>query len=171
MPMELNVGVCRKIGQPDYGSLGATCSVKVELSGSLIFDDPDAFQRHVRQAYAACERAVDDQLGGQQQPSPAGNASTRSEAPVRRTGTDAGHQSGNGNGRRPVTEKQLTYIRQLSGQIKGLGVRRLDTLADNMYGKPLAGLTSFEASGVIDCLKGIKAGEIDLHAALDGASK
>jgi hypothetical protein len=35
MPMKLNVGLCRKVGQPDYGSLGASCNVEVELSGSL----------------------------------------------------------------------------------------------------------------------------------------
>ncbi len=175
MPMKLNVGVCRKIGQPDYGSLGATCNVEVELSSSLIFDDPDAFRRTVHQVYAACERAVDEQLGAQQQPSSAtGDHGQAEPPPQRNNGTDAGHHNGNGhngNGGRGASDKQLTYVRQLAGQIKGLGVRRLDTLAQNMFGKPLAGLTSLDASGMIDCLKGIKGGEIDLQAALNGAPK
>ena len=167
MPMKLNVGVCRKIGQPDYGSLGASCNAEVELSSSLIFDDPEAFQRTVRQVHAACDRAVDEQLGTQQQPS---NGHTE---PPRNNGADAGHRNGNGqnsNGGRSASDKQLAYIRQLSGKIKGLGVRRLDTLAQNMFGKPLAGLTSLDASGMIDTLKGITAGEIDLQAVLDGAA-
>ena len=171
MPMKLNVGVCRKLGQPDYGSLGASCSVEVELAGSLTLDDPDAFHKCVRQAYAACERAVDEQLGTQQQTGGADNGNGRARTPTPDRGsTDAGQRNGNGNGARPVTDKQMTYIRRLSDQIKGLGVRRLDTLADNMYGKSLAGLSSFEASGVIDCLKGIKAGEINIDNALNGAA-
>ena len=170
MPMKLNVGVYRKIDLQNYGSLGASCNAEVELSGSLIFDDPEAFQRTVRQVYATCERAVDEQLGTQQQPS---DGQGQGEPPQRNYGADAGHRNGaghNGNGSRGASDKQLTYVRQLAGQIKGLGVRRLDTLAQNMFGKPLAGLTSLDASGMIDCLKGVKAGEIDLQAALDGAA-
>lgn len=35
MPITLNVGLSKKIGLPDYGSLGASCNVQVELDGSL----------------------------------------------------------------------------------------------------------------------------------------
>jgi hypothetical protein len=171
MPMKLNVGVCRKVGQPDYGSLGASCDVQLELSDSLVFDDPDAFQQRVRQAYAACEQAVDEQLGTKQRSSGSSNGHAQAESPSRHTGgADAGHQNGNGTAGRGASEKQVTYVRQLSGQIKGLGVRKLESLAQNMFGKPVAGLSSLDASGLIDTLKAIKAGEIDLDAALNGAA-
>ncbi|NQU24428.1 MAG: hypothetical protein HQ567_24360 [Candidatus Nealsonbacteria bacterium] len=171
MPMKLNVGVSRKIGQPDYGSLGATCIVEVELSSALLQDDLEGFHRQVRAAYDACRQAVSDEL--------ARNQSAGLETNHRRAGTqtppesDPGHQNSNGhnaNVGRGASERQLAYIRQLSGQIKGLGVRRLDTLADTMLGKPIASLTSLDASGLIDTLKAIKAGEIDPDAALRGAA-
>ncbi len=177
MPMKLNVGVCRKIGQPDYGSIGASCNVELELSGSLLKDDPEAFGQQVGSAYAACRQAVSDELARHQQADGPTTSGSQRRAPSRPAPAANPPQNGgavtngNGSGGRQATDKQMTYIRQLSGQIKGLGVRRLDTLSGNMYGKPVVELSSFEASGLIDCLKGIKADEIDLQAALSGAAK
>ena len=34
MPLKLNVGVSRKVGLPDYGSVGASCNVEVELDST-----------------------------------------------------------------------------------------------------------------------------------------
>ena len=53
MPLTLNIGLSKKIGQPDFGSLGASCSVAVELDSTLIRDDLDTFHTQVRRAYAA----------------------------------------------------------------------------------------------------------------------
>jgi hypothetical protein len=39
MPLKLNVSLSKKIGLPDYGSLGASCHVEVELDGSLLEGD------------------------------------------------------------------------------------------------------------------------------------
>jgi len=174
MPMKLNVGVCRKVGQPDYGSLGASCDVQLELSSSLIFDDPAVFQQHVRQAYAACERAVDEQLGFKQQSNGSANGHAQAERSESKAPHSGNGSNGNGhstNGARLASEKQITYVRQLAGRISGLGVRNLETLAQKMFGKPLAGLSSLDASGLIDCLKDIKEGAIDLDTALNGAAK
>ncbi len=62
MPLKLSVGVSRKVGQPGYGSLGASCGVELECESAILRDDPEEFERRARSAYAACARAVDAEL-------------------------------------------------------------------------------------------------------------
>ena len=186
MPLTLNVGISKKVGLPDYGSVGATCNVSVELDAALLTRDPDAFQRHVRNAYAACSQAVNDELARQTTPgmaAPSGNGVHTAAAPngngngaaqaapanaAAGNGT-SGNGNGNGNGSHAASQKQMGYVNQLARQIRGLGVRKLDSLTGKMFGKPLAGLSSLDASSLIDTLKAIKDGSVSLEAALNGA--
>src|SRR4051794_20452960 len=68
VPLKLNVSVSRKIGQPDYGSLGASCALELELNEGILHSDLDGFQRQVRDAYVACNQAVSDELSRHQAP-------------------------------------------------------------------------------------------------------
>jgi len=180
MPLKLNVGISKKAGLPNYGSLGASCSVELELDGSLLQDDLEGFHQRVRRVYVACSQAVRDELARQQQAEAHGETppppSTSEETASR---SSAANDNGNGNGRRdgqdeggrngqPATARQLDYATRLAGQIRGLGSRRLAALAQQLFAKPLAELGSAEASGLIDTLKRIKAGQVDLQAALRG---
>lgn len=170
MPLKLNIGLSKKLGLPDYGSLGASCSVEVELDGALLQQDLDAFHGHVRNAYAACSQAVNDELARQR--SANGNGTATSAESTRLTqspGTGQRTNGSNGNGHW-ATDKQLGYARQLATQIEGLGVRRLEALANKMFAKPIAELSTLDASGLINTLKEIKAGRVNLDDVLNGVA-
>ncbi len=62
MPMKLNVGVSRKVGMPDYGSVGASCNLEMELDAGLLEKDLDGFHARIRGAYVAAHQAVHDEL-------------------------------------------------------------------------------------------------------------
>jgi hypothetical protein len=172
MPLTLSLGLSKKIGQPNYGSLGASCHVEFELDAALLDNDLERWHQHVRKAYVACAQAVNFELARLQQAS-----QTNAHRPARHgAAMTQSHANGNGNGNgqrsgaQRASTKQLEYARQLAGQIRGVGVRRLETMAQRMFEKPLAELASLDASGLIDVLKEIKAGRIDLDAALSGAA-
>jgi hypothetical protein len=170
MPLKINIGVAQKLGTANYGSISASCAVECEAEAGLLQGDLQGFQNYVARVYAACREAVTRELARQQQ----ANSSISS------SGSDNGGQARPVNGQRDgggphpaaqagchaASEKQLAYARQLAGQIKGLGVRRLDDLANQMFGKPFPALTTLDASALIDTLKGIKAGQLDLDAVL-----
>ena len=176
MPMKLNVGVTKKQGLPDYGSVGASCHVELELEASLLQNDLETFQRHVRNAYVACSQAVNDELARHQAPvetgttQPTNQPETRPQPASRSNGDHAnGNGNGNGSNGHRASQKQQNYVSQLAGQISGLGSRRLESLSQKMFGKPLADLTSLNASSLIDMLKAVQGGQIKLEDALNGA--
>jgi len=178
MPIKISAGLSRKLGQANYGSIGASCNVDFEADATLLDHDLDAFQQRIRNAYVACAQAVNDELTRQQAGSGRngnGRTSSHSAETTHATAPPNGCTQG-GNGRNGsngggyhATDKQLKYLRQLADQVKDLGVRRLEDLAQKVCGKPVAGLTSLDASSLIDTLKSIKSGEIDLDDALNGA--
>ena len=62
MAAKLSVGLQKKVGLPNYGSMGASCHVEFEVDPAWIDTDPDRFRRKVHQAYDACHQAVQERL-------------------------------------------------------------------------------------------------------------
>jgi hypothetical protein len=155
MPLTLNLGLSKKIGLPDYGSLGASCHVALELDGRLLESDLDAFHAHVRSAYVACRQAVEDELTRGR--ATITHESARSPVPTGRARTNGTDRIANG---RHASHKQLDYARQLAQQVEQVGRAGLPKLVERLYQKPLTSLSGLEASGLIDTLKAIQAGRL-----------
>ncbi len=176
MPITINCGLNKKLGTANFGSVGATCNVSFEAAHDLLDTDLAGFHQKVKSAYIACRQAVEDELAREQAATYNGNAAAyngNGNGDGRATPTGDGNKP-NGNARNAhsaaASDKQLEYARQLAKSIQGLGIRRLDNLTTKMFGKSLVALTTLDASGLIDTLKSIKAGEIDITAVLGAAA-
>ncbi len=149
MPLKLTVGLSKKVGLPNYGSLGATCGLEVELPNNVLHADPEAFERQVRDAFAACAQAVQEELDRHRPPpsvpstighhnpdGPEGDAGSRVENHVRP--------------RRPATGSQVRALRAISGR-RGVD---LEGLVGERFGiDGPEGLSVAEASRLIDELQ------------------
>jgi hypothetical protein len=159
VPLKLNVGVSRKIGLPDYGSVGASCNLELELDASLIDRDLNGFHAQVHGVYVAVQQAVNDELSRLH----AANAPSRElpaptpEPPHRpangqTTGNGEGHRSAAGRSRtdKPATENQIKALRAIARRQNA----DLDGLICDDYGveRP-EDLTLKQASALIDMLK------------------
>lgn len=166
MPMTVKVGLAKKVGQPDFGSLGASCDIELELDGSLLFQDLDGLQERIRTAYVACRQAVNDELSSQRPPrlsdapprtnghsQPTGNgqqAHRSAENGFQRTnGSSNGHAT-NGK-RRAATASQ---VRALHAIATHQGFNLTDRLNERFNLFRAEDLSVSEASRLIDELKG-----------------
>jgi hypothetical protein len=172
--LKLNIGFNRKVGEPNYGSRGASVNLEIEVESGLV-REPDKLQAKIDYLFGLAKKSVGAQLAGNGQTEPAHTASTPSH---NGNGTQNGnghastgaHSNGRGNGSHRASEKQMNFVNQLARSIRGLGVRRLESLTGKMFGKPLADLSPLEASSLIDTLKAIKDGTVSLDAALNNGA-
>jgi hypothetical protein len=141
--LKLNVGVSRKVGLPDYGSVGASCNLEVEVDAGLLERDLDAFHARVRGVYVAAHQAVHDELARLH--APVAEPQDLPAAPTRHASN--GHVGGNGHPdrplagrsrlRKPATEAQVRAIRSianrqradLDGLVREFGVDRPEDLS------------------------------------------
>jgi hypothetical protein len=130
--LKLNAGISRKVGEPDYGSRGASVNLELEVESGLV-NDPEGLTDRIRKLFALARQAVDQELKGSK---PATSGPARS--------------NGNGIAReRAATASQLRAIRTIAGQLQ-LDAERV---AADAYGAALADLSLRQASQLIDDLK------------------
>ncbi len=134
--IKLNCGISRKVGEPNYGSRGASVNVELELESSAV-QDSQLLHQKIRGLFAVAKAAVDQELGltatstaSQEQNCGAGNAS---------------------DGGRPATEPQLRAIVAICRQ-HGLDA---ESWVREKCGRLPRELTLVEASRLIDELKRI----------------
>ena len=177
MPLKVNIGLSKKMGLSNYGSTGASCSVEFELDSGQLVHDLEGFHRHIRHAYVACRRAVQEELSRQLNPGPQEGVSVVEEPAAADTSGGAPNSStttpatlGLVHASPLASQRQLNYIHHLAHGLAGLTPRRLEILSATVCGKRLAHLTSADASNLIDTLKQIQAGEKDLSGVPQEAS-
>jgi len=147
MPLTLNVGLSKKIGLPDYGSLGVSCNVQVELDQALLLHDLDGFQQKVKQAYIACHQAVNDELNRQQ------NGDVGTLVPSNGKGHRGNSASnGNANGRRRDNTRRATtsQVRALDAIAHRLQIDLPALLAQRFGAQHSGELAITEASSLIE---------------------
>ena len=143
MSIKINAGLSKKIGLPDYGSLGATCNVEFELDGGYDNGSSDRFQHAIQRAYAACREAVEAEIRRNQGQ---GDPGTNNQQPNNQS-------NGSRNGRtnqRGATQSQVRAIHAIANR------NRIDinTLLGSQFGvNEPDDLTIQQASQLIDQLK------------------
>src|SRR5258706_7659366 len=96
--LKLNAGLSRKVGEPDYGSRGASVNLELEVEGNLI-GEPDALLDRIRKLFSLARTAVDGELNSHR-PTTGNDRINGSNGDA-----DNGARSRNGNGR-PATASQ-----------------------------------------------------------------
>lgn len=133
MPMNISVGLSKKLGLPHFSSVGATCNITFEADHNLLDRDREGFQQRVEQDFAACRQTVTCQLARET------GAPDSSSADAVVSDFDKPANGVNDDG---VSQKQLDYAQQLAKRIPGLGMRRRDITPtrDAASSLPIAGM-------------------------------
>lgn len=145
MPLKLNVGLNKKIGEANYGSRGASVNVELELDGGLV-TEPGKLQERIRQLFGVVRSSLAEELNGTN-----GNGQAPAkQAPTNGNGT--GQKNGNGQKAqpRPATVSQLRAIDAIA---KRLQLDLDDLLRTRFQVRRAQDLSIKEASQLIDELK------------------
>ncbi|TWU51148.1 hypothetical protein [Rubripirellula reticaptiva] len=137
---KLTVGLQQKIGQPNFGSVGASCVVEVQLDDHEA-GDADVIEQRIRQAFARCRRSIDAELASHDRSSVTSVAHQPSAAAVGKSHIQ---------GQRPATDAQIRAIHTIASKAHVRLASELD--AEFGVASPQS-LTLQQASELIEKLK------------------
>ena len=153
MPMKLNVGLSRKVGEPNYGSRGASVNLELELDNSLV-EQPDRLRERIRQLFQLAKASVDEELNGVGHQ--LANGSGIDQYRMNGNGSSNGNgRSSNGHGPRRATGSQVKAIHAIAGRNR-IDVGRL--VQDRFKVSRPDELSISDASTLIDELKAAQTG-------------
>lgn len=140
MSAKLTVGLSKKLGLPDFRSIGAHCEIELVLDPPT-GGGPDDLSQQARQLYAACRRAVEEELARQL------DSEKRPDRPLWEEDRPLNGSGQAGSPQRLATAKQ---VRALSAMTFDRGID-LGQFVRERFGKDRPGeLTISEASKLID---------------------
>ena len=158
MPMKLNVGLSRKVGEPNFGSRGASVNLELELDNGLV-EEPERLRERIRQLYQLAKASVDEELNGHaHQAGNNGDGQTAGFDQYRMTNNGNGSRNGhssNGHGPRRATNSQVKAIHAIASRNR-IDVTRL--VQDRFNVQRPDDLSISDASTLIDQLKSEQAG-------------
>ena len=134
--IKLNAGVSRKVGEPNFGSRGASVNVELELESAVV-NDTEALYEKIRRLFALAKRSVDEELG------------ISTSVPSNGGGPSSAPSNGE---TRLATDKQKHAIAAICGENGFDG----DQEAMGLFGRPVSRLTLPEASQLIGRLKELR---------------
>lgn len=150
--LKLNSSYSKKVPVPgqEFSSQQYHASVEVELSDGLKAEE---IKERMRRVFQMVREAVETELNGE------GKQQNTQQSDSPKPSEDSGGNGSNGksNGRRKATNKQIKFITDLAGQ-KKIAVSDLNADIRKRFNVDgLYDLTSWQASQLLDSLKGDKA--------------
>src|SRR5580692_11118004 len=100
MPLKLNLGLCRKVGESNYGSRGANINVEMEVDSSLV-TEPDKLKERIRHLFGLVRASLAEELNGN-----ANGHHQSANGDTKGTGQDS-----NGNGQKQDAGQRTTSPR------------------------------------------------------------
>jgi hypothetical protein len=132
MPLKLSIGMSRKMGEPNYGSRGATVGLEMEVDSGLV-DQPRELHARIARLFRLAKASVDRELGGRVDGSHTIQNGVAGPARVRR-----------------ATSNQIRAIHAIASE------RQIDLIVElqsRFHVDRLEALTLVQASELIDAIK------------------
>jgi hypothetical protein len=147
--LKINIGHCRKIGEPNFGSRGASVHFEVEVDHGLA-EQPQALRQKIRELFAQAQAAVRAELHG-----PETNGTQRPATNGHQLPATNGHQ----RPQRMATSSQVRAIHaianrqrmNLSELLQELGIGRLEELSIGSASELIDRLKSTQSVGGDAC--------------------
>ena len=135
MPLKLTIGMSRKVGEPNFGSRGATVGLEMEVDSGIV-DQPREFQARIARLFRLAKASVDREL-------------------AYRSPTDEPHVNWNGNGTNG-TDSRVATANQIRAIYAIAAERKIDLTTElrSRFDVPrLEDLTLPQASELISVLR------------------